>query len=310
VRKTKNGALVNGPGRGLCIIGFANSRNEAPWDRPNTDFVMLNELWEWFEKVQAERKAKNINVPEWHAWFELHDDDTIGVRTSLQDQTPTQAGHLAWLRKQVKGKPIFMQREYPDIPASVSFPYEELAALYHKRIPGFNRYFTSSIGFMLAWGIAQGRDQQFTPTSPNHYTWIGLYGIDLAGDSEYVHQRPNTEFFCGFAAGLGIEVFAHPSSALFRGECVYGYEQPPSLSGPLNAKFLGEQCVTIKREIVKCDEIIGKQTAVRNTLHGALQAQESNIKMLVDYAKRGVGQANLAKTSELLTPAAIERQVV
>jgi hypothetical protein len=289
-------------------VGFANSRNEAPWDRPNTDFVFLNELWEWLQKVQAERKAKGLSVPDWSAWFELHDDTTIGVRTTLQDQTPTQAAHLEWMRKQPAGRPIFMQRVHDDIPASVAYPYEEMSALYAKRIPAFQRYFTSSIGFMLAWGIKHGRDDNFAPVSSDYYSWIGLYGIDLGGDTEYVHQRPNTEFFAGFAAGLGIEIMAHPDSALFRGECVYGYEQPPYLSGPLNANFLGEQCTTLKREIAKCDEIIGKQTAVRNTLHGALQAQESNIKMLVDYAKRGIGPRNLTRTSELLTPGAVTPQ--
>jgi hypothetical protein len=290
--------------RGVCIIGFANSRDDVPWDRPDTEYWSLNENWDWYEKTQRAREAAGKARKDWSAWFEIHDEECIGI--TARKSTPGQEAHYAWMKAQTR--PIYLQRVHEEIPASRAFPLSELETRFHAKAPHWKRYFTSSIGFMMAMAIAQGRDADFAPIPGEPiYEWIGLYGIDLAGDSEYVYQRPNTEWFSGFAAGLGIAVEASPASALFKGECVYGYEKPPQDTGPLTRVFLTQQIENIKKEIEKVDEMISKNQAIRNTLHGAMQAQQSNIRLLVEYAKRGVSQQNLARTSELLTVESVTR---
>lgn len=279
---------------GVCLIGFANSREDSPWDRPNTDFVGLNELWGWYEPLMVTRAAEGKAAPPWAAWFELHPDWAIGA---TKREGFDNAAHWAWLQKQQPGRPIFMQAQRPEVPASVCFPLNSLYERFKARVPALqNRamYLTSSIGMMLMWAIAEGRDEQFVPDgSGKHYDWIGLYGIDLAGDTEYVWQRPNAEFFAGFAAALGIEVEIAKGSALLRGECVYGYEDPPELDGPLNAEFLRQQIENLKGEMAKADAEIARQQAIRNTVHGALQAQQSNMRMVTEFVKRGITGDNL-----------------
>src|SRR5204862_1461795 len=83
---------------------------------------------------------------------------------------------------------------------------------------------TSSIGYMLAMAIAEGRDADFKPLNEDAVSWIGLYGIDLASDTEYGEQRPNAEYFIGLGRGLGITVEIAEGSALLRADHVYGFE--------------------------------------------------------------------------------------
>jgi hypothetical protein len=117
--------------------------------------------------------------------------------------------HLEWLQAQPAGKPIYMQPQFCDgrFPAATPYPLERLSEK-------FGRYFTSTIGYMLALAIDEG------------YDWIGCYGIDLASDVEYAQQRPNAEYFIGLARGMGKTVEIAPSSALCKAGHLYGYEKP------------------------------------------------------------------------------------
>jgi hypothetical protein len=77
----------------------------------------------------------------------------------------------------------------------------------------FGRYFTSTIGYMLALAIGRLRLDR-------------LYGIDLASDVEYPQQRPNAEYLIGLARGMGKTVVIAPASALCKAGHLYGYEKP------------------------------------------------------------------------------------
>lgn len=297
-------------GRGVCLIGFANSKDVVPWDRPDTDMVGLNELWSWWDETQAARaKAGKPAVP-WSHWFEVHPDWAIGA---TKREGIDNAKHWEWLRQQQPGRPIFMQRKRPEVPASVPFPINELYARFAAKMPALrNRpvYLTSSIGMMLMWAIAQGRDADFRPDgSGQHYNWIGLYGIDLAGDTEYYDQRPNAEFFTGFAAAVGIEVEIPSESAMLRGAFVYAYEEPPGSDGPLSAEFLQKQIATLGAEMAKHNAEVArleteaaKHRAIVNTLHGAQQAQQSNLNLLTNLVRRGITHSSIVtRAAELNT---------
>ena len=67
-------------------------------------------------------------------------------------------------------------------------------------------YFTSSIAYMIAEAIRRGA------------TTIGLWGVDLSDDTEYVDQRPCAEYWLGLAQGMGIEVYVPPQSAIFNAQ--------------------------------------------------------------------------------------------
>ncbi|MGE5358212.1 MAG: hypothetical protein ACM3NQ_04285 [Bacteroidales bacterium] len=279
------------PGKRVVLVGFANSKECVPWDEKPDEVWGINDLWNWFG-AESQRY--------WTRWFEIHPRDTIGLVNESHE--PRQGGeadrakHLAWLRGQPVGKPIYMQEAYPDIPASVAFPLEALIAKFERRCPAYRRYFTSSIGMMLALAIAEGRDDDFRPLpDQDHFDRIDIYGIDLAGDTEYQYQRPNAEWFAGFASGLGITVTCHPDSAMFKGECIYAYERTPAEQGPLTLSYFVKQKADLAKQMEQQQEIAAKANATINTLHGAHQMCEMSIKMLT-AAKRGVREQNLVRT--------------
>lgn len=231
----------------VAIIGFAESWKEAPFTDPSIEVWGLNELWKY--------------VPRWDRWFELHDDETLGV--TKRDQTEgEQKRHLDWLRQQPPEKPIYMQPQFCDgrFPGARPYPLEAM-------IGRFGRYFTSTIGYMVALAIEEGFD------------WIGLYGVDLASDQEYPGQRPNTEYYIGIARGMGKTVEIAKTSALLKAGSLYGYEKPLGEQGRIAAATKSH----LKSLIEKRDQAV----ATMNTLDGAIQANE-NILKLFEYGERGV----------------------
>jgi hypothetical protein len=143
----------------------------------------------------------------------------------------------------------------------VPFPIDELSAKFQR-----GRYFTSSIGMMLAWAIVQD------------YDWIGLYGIDLASDIEYRHQRANAEYFIGVAEGLGKTVVTAASSAICKAGHVYGFEKPIAHAGILAA---------VREHKAKLQKKHDETLALLNTLDGAIQ-ESDNFEKLHEYRERGV----------------------
>ncbi len=230
----------------VALVGFADSWKLAPFDDPSVEIWGLNELHKY--------------VPRWDRWFELHDEQTLGV--TVRDLSEgEQKRHLDWLAGQAIGKPIYMQPQFCDgrFPAAVPYPLDEMIAK-------FGRYFTSTIGYMLALAINDG------------YDWIGLYGIDLASDIEYPGQRPNTEYLVGLAKGMGRTVVIADGSALLQSGHLYGYEKPVGDAGGL--------IDSVKAHRKTLNEQRDKMIAQMNTLDGAIQAYE-NVEKLATYKERG-----------------------
>lgn len=233
----------------VAILGFADSWKLAPFDDPSMDVWGLNELHKY--------------VPRWNRWWEVHDDDTLGV-TKRDASDAEQKRHLEWLSKDYgPDRPIYMRPEFVvsgRFPNAAAYPLEQMCEI-------FGRYFTSTIGYMTALAIYEG------------YSWIGLYGIDLASDIEYQSQRANTEYLVGIAQGLGREVVIPPTSALLKAGHLYGYE-----------KALGEQSKILSA--VKAHEVTLRKKheetlALLNTLDGAIQESQNFVK-LHEYNERGV----------------------
>lgn len=235
------------PAKKVAICGFAESYKTAPFDDLSMEVWGLNELWKY--------------LPRWTRWFEVHDADTLGV--TKRDLTEGEMKrHLEWLKQPADGRPIYMQPQFCDgrFPNAVPLPLARLIGL-------FGRYFTSTIGYMIALAIADG------------YTWIGLYGIDLASDVEYRHQRANAEYLVGLARGLGRTVVVAEGAAILHGGHLYGFEQPIGSGGGLDTA-VRTHLVTLKR---KHEETL----AALNTLDGAIQESDNFLK-LMEYKERGV----------------------
>lgn len=136
----------------------------------------------------------NRNIPRCDVWFELHNLE-VKKREGLTEW-------INWLAT----KPlVFVQQPTPDIPKGKMFPLKELTEKYGRY------WWTNQVSFMLALAIEQKPDV------------IGLYGVDMAANSEYNQQRPGVQFFLMEAQKLGITVVVPPESDILEPPPVYGY---------------------------------------------------------------------------------------
>jgi hypothetical protein len=236
--------------KAVAVVGFASSsRGQAPYNDPRFQIWTMNH-------------APLSFIPTWHVLFELHTLDHL-QRVSAHGSEPSP--YLKWLSEQPgpedpKHCPIYMQQHHDSIPASVAIPRDEMNAWFAERggnLKGCfaSDYYTSTISYMLALAIMQGREE------------IHLYGIDLLQDEEYAYQRPGAEYLVGFARGMGIKVYIPEQSALCAANYVYGYSEPASDFANLTPliDYIGDKAAVSDANVAKA-----KQDA--NTFHGALQA--------------------------------------
>lgn len=232
----------------VAIVGFAASYREAPYDDPSVQIWGMNELWKY--------------LPRWDRWFELHPREVFA-----KEGDRDQAAHVMWLQQQGADKPIYMLQRFEDIPGSVSYPIEAMTRQFFPDQP--RPYFTSSIAMMLALAISEAP------------TWIGLYGIDLASDTEYAQQRAAAEYFIGLARGMGIDVVIAKGSALLKADAVYGYDQQPhQAKRPMSKEWLQTRLAELQK---KRDDVL----SALNNFDGAIQEATYHLN-LVEAASRGV----------------------
>ena len=232
----------------VALIGFAESWKEAPWNDENVEVWILNEFWKY--------------APRWDRCFEIHDAETLGV-TKRNLEEGEMKRHLEWLSQNHGTKRIYMRPEFCDgrFPNAEPLPLDDMCKRFRA-----GRYYTSTIAYMVALAIMEG------------YEWIGLYGIDLASDVEYVDQRPCAEYYIGIAEGRGIEIAFGATAAICKAGHLYGYERPVKERNPVY------QAVKQHRDKVNAER--EKALAMLNTFDGAIQECD-NVLKLHDYAERG-----------------------
>jgi len=250
--------------RKVAIVGFADTYKSAPFDDPSVEIWGINELHRY--------------LPRWDRWFELHARENFEIKGNRDQEQ-----HVRWLQtyhQHSPGKPLYMRERFEDIPAGEVYPLAAMARLFFES-RGRAPYFTSTIGYMLALALAEGRDAQLQPDgSGRHVEWIGLYGIDLAADSEYAEQRPNAEYFVGLAEGLGIQVVIPNSAALMRGDHLYGFERRGDREGVISTAFLDKRIAELTEKRNKCFDTL-------HCLDGALEEALYHRK-LIEHHRRGV----------------------
>ena len=118
------------PLKKVCIVGFAESYKQAPFDDPSYTIWGMNQLYRW--------------IPRADRWFEMHKD-------YLSDQVED-SDYLGWLKEcQI---PIYMLQRDPAIPNSIAYPIDSVVASVVKQY-----YFTSTVAYMLALAILEGFEQ-------------------------------------------------------------------------------------------------------------------------------------------------------
>ena len=228
------------PRKKVAIVGFASSsRDLAPYHDPAYEMWGLNQAYEHFQRSPDR-------------WFEIH-------RPEAQED-PAVPTYLEDLKK--IACPVYMIDVDPAIPTSVRFPLERVCEhmpLTHQR------YFTATMGYMIALAIAEG------------FETIGLYGVDCATGTEYEQQKACVESWLSLAMGRGIEVIIPPTSALFKSPFLYGYEAPKAFPRVLHAseQFLKDRISTYK---VRSNETLAnlhRMEGAVDELEGLLKFAES-----------------------------------
>ncbi len=136
--------MFNRPHKKVAIVGFADTRMQAPYDDPTYEIWGLNDL--------------HASIPRYDRWFDIHTRDNIDEDVKKGRAPPDKCG-LGGLRG--INVPIYMQKRYDDIPNSIEFPLKEV-------VDKFGNYFTNSISYMTALAIYEG------------YHEIAIYGVDMA----------------------------------------------------------------------------------------------------------------------------------
>jgi len=139
--------------------------------------------------------------PDWEVWGLPWDEekwlyfDKIFELHSLDLLRSLEFPYVSEERLKEIEVPLYMQEAYLDIPSAVEYPLDDVIAIT-------GDYFHSSFSYMMGLAILEKVDK------------IGVWGIDMMADDEYEYQRPNAEYFIGFARGRGIDVFVPEESAL------------------------------------------------------------------------------------------------
>jgi hypothetical protein len=129
-------------------------------------------------------------------WFEIHTPDSDGLYVgwnSWAELGPEK--HLAWLT--TCGIPVYTQEKDPRIVTSVPFPFHEIGMR-------FRPYWSGSIPYMLSLAAYEEVDE------------VHLWGVDMAGGSEYEDQRPCAEYWIGVLDTQGCKVFVPDASPVLK----------------------------------------------------------------------------------------------
>lgn len=169
----------------VCIVGMSQSRLDWVYD----GHAQGCEVW---GLNRGNFSFGQDTMARFTRWFQIHPfSGMMGRYQSLE--------YLEWLK--VCPIPLYMEVAMPTIPASVAYPFAQVAAAV-----GSNYFATNTIGYMLGLAILEG------------FKEIRLYGINM-GDQDLGdrYARPSIEFLLGLAAGRGAKVWVPDESALLKG---------------------------------------------------------------------------------------------
>lgn len=197
----------------VAIVGTSPHWQEAPF----TDSTW--EIWSLGRNY--------TRIPRWDRWFELHDPAEIAKTWEGNEDQKAQAreAYFTWLVEAGKGgNPVYVQGDkWPEQVADYLKDYPKAAVMEE-----FGRqYFTNSIPYMIALALMEGA------------TEIGVWGVDMALDSEYATQRPSVEYFIGIVDGMyragrmDAPLHLPDGTSLLKTPTLYALEKPSPLRAVL-----------------------------------------------------------------------------
>ena len=200
-----------------AIVGTAPTWRETPFQDASWTIASLND-------------AYALGLPRWSIWWELHPLDHFVFRPWKDARhtpiTPNDIpagyylrpdGHLQWLKQQAQSIPVMLQQPPPpDWPMAARFEVERICEKFRDVLfidPTWTKpYVQSGPDWMFLWALDHGFDH------------IGIWGIHLATEREYVDQRPRFEGLITYAIGKGVRITIPKGTPICHGRHVYCYE--------------------------------------------------------------------------------------
>jgi len=247
--------------RKVAILGFAETVKDCPWQDESWELWGMNGFWRAAEKDFGVKAAEE----RYSLWFDMH---TIEYTREYGKVAGFGDAQERWLEKE-HPFPIFMIEAAASFPSVRRFPIESVIASVGRD------YFTSTVAYAIAYAAALPDVAE-----------IGLWGIDLAHDSEYADQRPCAEYHIARAEDRGIKVTTHERSALMRQRVRYGYDQEHPLLTELR-NGVQNQVSGLRKAIERHTAEMDRLRTQANTDDGALQAMTGLLSRLELYARGG-----------------------
>jgi hypothetical protein len=191
----------------VIILGAGHTWEQAPIDDPECEVWMLNAFFRnaWRgEKVSCDKYATR--------WFQLHQPGSTEGHIDDLDS-------IAWMKKWNRG-PIYMVNKFPDYPASVRYPFEEVTRRmgpYDYLKQRRRAYFTNSVDYMVTLAAVEG------------FKEIGLFGVSMISDvdHEWAEQRTSLSYYLGKVEAMGIKLIVPRQAGILRAPWIYGFEEQP-----------------------------------------------------------------------------------
>lgn len=231
----------------VAIIGCSDSKSEAPWDDKDWEFWGVNNLF------------LTLNDKPWTRWFELHtftcQNATFSRRWKYDFRGQKVNDYMTGLSK--LKCPVYMQQKWDIIPNSKIYPIKEI-------LETFGGYFTNTISYEIALAIYMGFEE------------IGIYGVDMAVDTEYHHQRPSCEYFIGLALGKGIKITIPEEADLIKTRFPYGFGEKKEDAW---MKKVRNQALSMQARMMKSQQIVNTEQRKVDQYVGAISACNEQIKI-------------------------------
>ena len=188
-------------GRKIALCGsHSASLVDAPWTDPSWEFWGHASSRGWYRR-RPDR------------YFDLHPP-------ACWDRAGKGDGYTKFLSQNTV--PIYMQKKYPEVPASVEYPKRRILMEFGDGRP----YFTNQAAWMIALAMTEGVDA------------IGLFGINYSTQSEYARQRGSLEYWLGRAVGRGVRLVLPEQCSLLQDPLpLYGYESHDEKTGELKPEY-------------------------------------------------------------------------
>lgn len=202
-----------------------------------------------FKKRKLDKEPWPVDLPRIDRLFDIHHKEY------LADPKYPDPYQWPWLCSGMMDFPIYMVKEYPEVPNSVRYPIEAATELVFKHLfrgPEQEDYWAATIMYMIALALLEGFER------------IEIYGFEMGSSTEYLYQQNGAYMAMGFAMGRGVDIVVHPESWLFR-SLRYGYDGGQMITRQALERYKGD----FER---LAEEAVGRL----NVKQGKLEAENAN----------------------------------